>query len=132
MALKPFGKGRNSMLQHPPEQSGARFKTRDDLKTDSFPKSKTAVEFVDPMMVRMIHITRIDGSGMPCLADEADIVAVPEEIEDLISESQSIDQFGVHPIFFGRTGCRRSKAKANRPLAVECCFGNSRRPEIIN
>ena len=26
----------------------------------------------------------------------------------------------VHPVFFDQTGCRRSKA--NRPLAVECCF----------
>ena len=87
MALKPFGQGRNSMLQNPPQESGARFRTRGALKQDSFQKSKTAVEFVDPMMVRMIPIARIEGSGMLCLADNADTVAVPEEIEDLISES---------------------------------------------
>ena len=36
------------------------------------------------------------------------------------------------PYFFGQAGCRRSKAEANAPLAVKCCFENNRRPEIIN
>ena len=93
MALKPFGQGCNSMLQHPPQESGARFRTRGALKQGSFPKSKTAVEIIDPMMVRMILVTRMDGSEVPCLADDANIGAVKEEIECLISEDQSIDQF---------------------------------------
>ena len=44
-------------------------------------------------MVRMILVTRMDGSEVPCLAADADIGAVKEEIECLISEDQSIDQF---------------------------------------
>lgn len=59
----------------------------------SFPKSNTAVELIDSMIVRVIPIARTDGPGVPCHADDADIVAVKEEIEGLMSEGQCIDRF---------------------------------------
>ena len=56
-------------------------------------RTEFAVEFIDSMMIRMIPKADTDEPGMPCPADDADIVALPEEIEGLIYEGQSIDQF---------------------------------------